>query len=123
MPILKREDAPTFDVSSIRILGLAAPSRGSAETMMWRMTFPPDEALPAHTHDHEEVFHVLDGHLAIELDGVDHELEPGDTAIVPAGTLHRAHTEAERAELLSAMPVGTVMIREDGERTAPPWTR
>jgi hypothetical protein len=41
--------------------------------------------------------------------------------MIPAGVSHYSYTRAEPAELMSMMPVGTVMIRPDGEVVPPPW--
>jgi quercetin dioxygenase-like cupin family protein len=46
---------------------------------------------PAHVHHcHEEIFHVLEGELTLAVDGRTLTLGPGDFAVVPRGTVHRA---------------------------------
>jgi quercetin dioxygenase-like cupin family protein len=123
MPILRSDDAPDFDLDGIAIRGFASPSRGATETMAWRITFAPGRRLPEHTHDHEEVFHVLDGALIASLDGEETPVGPGDTVMIPAGVRHTSFTDdVSTATLLSMMPTGTVMIRDDGEGVSPPWT-
>ncbi len=121
MPMARSADDPTFDLEGARITGLASPGRGAAETIMYRIDLEPDSALPSHRHDHEEVFHLARGSLTSVLDGEEHAVSVGDTVIIPAGTLHHAFTGAEAAELLVAMPAGTLFIRPDGERGVPPW--
>ena len=124
MPILRSDDAPEFDLNGITIRGGASPSRGAAETMTWRIAFGPGQRLPEHTHDHEEVFHVLEGRLTTALDGEETLVGPGDTVVIPPGMRHTSFTDdAGSATLLSIMPSGTAMIRDDGERVAPPWTQ
>jgi quercetin dioxygenase-like cupin family protein len=123
MPILKLEDAPEFSLNGTRIRGMASPSRGAAETMCWRVEFSSGQQLPTHAHDHEEVFHVLSGRAIVSLDEEETALGPGDTVMIPSGVSHFAYTgEGEEATFLAIMPVGTVMIRPDGERVAPPWS-
>ena len=123
MPILRSDDAPEFDLNGITINGGASPSRGANETMTWRIAFGPGHRLPEHTHDHEEVFHVLEGELMTSLDGEETRVGAGDTVVIPTGVRHTSFTDDRTsATLLSIMPSGTVMIREDGERVAPPWT-
>jgi len=123
MPILRSDDAPAFDLNGIEIRGGAAPSRGATETMTWRITLGPGQRLPDHTHDHEEVFHVVEGSLITSLDGEESRVSAGDTVVIPAGVRHTSFTdEASTGTLLSIMPAGTVMIRPDGERVSPPWT-
>ena len=47
-------------------------------------------ALHEHHHPQEEVWHVVDGRLAITIDGVEHVAEAGTAAVVPANTPHAA---------------------------------
>jgi quercetin dioxygenase-like cupin family protein len=50
------------------------------------------DAEPLHEHHHpqEEVWHVLDGKLAVTIDGEEHIAAPGCAAIVPPNTPHSA---------------------------------
>src|SRR5688572_1542004 len=94
--IVRGEDAPRFGATGgTRIIGYAAPSRGSKELATWRMLLDPGVASPAHTHDREEVLHVVHGSLRAEVDGESHELREGDTLIIPAGTLHQMFHPAD----------------------------
>jgi quercetin dioxygenase-like cupin family protein len=122
VPILRFEDAPEFDLSGIRIRGLASPSRGSTELMTYRVELGSGQVLPSHTHDHEEVSHVLSGRWTVSIEGQETTLGPGDTVVIPTGVTHGSRTrEGDEAVILTSMPVGTVLIRVDGERVAPPW--
>jgi quercetin dioxygenase-like cupin family protein len=122
MPILRFADAPEFDLSGIRVRGIASPSRGSTESMTYRLDVTGGQHVPAHTHDHEEVSHLLSGRWTVTIEAADTPLEPGDTVIVPAGVTHASYTRAgEEAMILTTMPVGTLTIRSDGERVSPPW--
>lgn len=123
MPIVKLADAPEFDLGGATVRGLASPGRGAQETMCYRTALPSEVRLPQHTHDHEEVFHVLSGRLTAWIDGEETVVESGDTVMIPAGVSHYSYTDSDPAELLSMMPVGTVMIRPDGEVVPPPWGR
>jgi mannose-6-phosphate isomerase-like protein (cupin superfamily) len=50
------------------------------------------DAVPLHEHHHpqEEVWNLVDGRIAITVDGVEQVLEPGEAAIVPANAPHSA---------------------------------
>lgn len=120
MPVARSADRPTFELQGNVITGLAAPGRGAAETTMYRVRIPAGSSLPAHRHDHEEVFHLLEGFLTWVGDGEEHDLAAGDTVMIPAGVLHHASTVAG-AEMLAAMPVRTLFIPEGGEGNVPPW--
>jgi len=122
MPILRFDDTPEFDLSGIRIRGLASPSRGATETMTYRVELAGGQRLPEHTHDHEEVSHVVSGAWVVSVAGEETDLTPGDTVVIPAGVTHSSRTrEGDEAVILTSMPIRTVMIRPDGERISPPW--
>lgn len=122
MAILRSNDAPEFDLAGIRVRGLSSPSRGALETMSYRVDLQPGQRLPEHTHDHEEVFHVLSGTITVSLGREETPLGPGDTVMVPPGVSHFSYADgSEGCVILAMMPVGTIMIRPDGERAVPPW--
>ena len=122
MTIVRFDDAPVFDLSGVRIRGLASPVRGATVTMTYRVELAGGQRVPDHTHDHEEVSHLLSGRLSVTIDGEDYEFGPGDTAVIPAGVVHASFTlEGDEAVILTSMPVGTLLIRADGERVVPPW--
>ena len=110
MPIVKSDDAPEFDLAGVRVHGLSSPSRGALETMSYRVDLGPGQRLPDHTHDHEEVFHVLSGTITVSLDGEETPLGPGDTVMVPPGVSHFSYADgAQASALLAMMPVGTII--------------
>lgn len=39
-------------------------------------------------HDQDETFFFLEGDFVVEIDGVVHEMSPGDVAFIPRGTVH-----------------------------------
>ena len=122
MPILRFEDAPEFDTSGIHIRGLSSPSRGATEITCALVDMAPGQTIAPHTHDHEEVVHVLSGRLRFVLDGQETVLGPGDTAVVNAGSTHSPAGEGpDGAHILSVMPAGTVRIESDGRRSTPAW--
>jgi len=121
VPIVRSRDAPGFELAGMTVTGFAAPARGCAETTTYRIVLEEGGSLPVHRHDHEEVVHVVEGAVVQVLDGEEHDVGPGDTVIIPAGTVHYAFTRDATAALLCAMPAGTRMIREDGSESVPPW--
>jgi quercetin dioxygenase-like cupin family protein len=62
---------------------------------------------PHHLHrTDDEVFFVLEGTLTVTLDGTTHELGPGGTAYIPAGTPHAWDTIGEARVLIITAPGG-----------------
>ena len=122
MPILKFDDAPEFDVSGVRIRGLASPSRGATEVMTYLVEMSPGQRVPDHAHDHEEVSYVVSGRCTISIEEEETVLQSGDTVVIPSGIVHRAWTDEQSdAVVLVSMPSGTILIRGDGRRVVPPW--
>lgn len=60
-----------------------------------------DGDYPFHSHDVDEVFVILDGELAMDLEGQDAvALNAGDVLTVPAGQRHRTRTAKPSKVLL-----------------------
>jgi quercetin dioxygenase-like cupin family protein len=60
----------------------AAMSIGLAE-------IEPGGVLPLHRHEPAEVYHILEGHGRVWIDGADHDLRPGRMVFIPPDALHR----------------------------------
>jgi quercetin dioxygenase-like cupin family protein len=52
----------------------------------------PGDRYAAHTHTYEKVLYCVDGSItfALESEGRQLELKPGDRVVLPAGTVHSA---------------------------------
>jgi quercetin dioxygenase-like cupin family protein len=121
--ILRASEAPRYSLPGATVIGLAAGSRGARELTTYRVRLEAGAAMPRHRHDHEEVFTVLQGSVTTVLDGQEHPTESGDTVIVPAGTEHYVYAGDEQADLIAAVPAGTVFITPDGEQRVADWAR
>jgi quercetin dioxygenase-like cupin family protein len=125
MPIARSSDHRTFEVtestSGVTVTGLASPSRGATEILLYRTDLAPGAALPPHRHDHEEVFHLLSGTLASAQAGERIAVGAGDAVVIPPGVLHSARAGPDGAVLIVAMREGTRTIRPDGASSVPPW--
>ena len=102
LPILRSDDAPDFDLNGIAIRGLRlAEPRCYRDDGVAHRRSRPGRRLPEHTHDHEEVFHVLDGALIASLDGEETPVGPGDTVMIPRGraphVVHRRRVDGDVA--------------------------
>jgi quercetin dioxygenase-like cupin family protein len=118
VPILSATAAPRYQLQGVTIIGLSARSRGATEVTTYRVQLDPDSATPSHSHDHEEVFTVVEGSVTTVLDGEHFLTDVGDTVIVPAGVEHYVFTEAGSGDLIAAIPAGTVFITLDEKRIA-----
>jgi mannose-6-phosphate isomerase-like protein (cupin superfamily) len=121
MTLVSSTTAPRFDVGGTHVIGLAAPSRGSAETSVWRLTLDPGSSSPEHTLDREEVFVALAGSARAELAGRTTDVRAGDALIVPPAVPFTISNPGPDAfEAVACMPVGgTATVA--GESMTPPW--
>ena len=123
MPVIRAAAAPTFDMYGLSVTGLAAPSRGSHESSVWRVRLPPGAPAVEHTMDREEIFVALAGRAVATLDGQSFELGVGDTLVVPAHHPFSLGTrEGELFEALAVAPAGVRATIPPGAPFAPPWT-
>src|SRR3954463_16656735 len=88
MPIERAADHPTFELGGNAITSLAAPSRGSDETALFRIDLPAGGALPAHHHDHFDVFTVTAGSATMHIGDDESQISAGDAVVVPAEIVH-----------------------------------
>jgi mannose-6-phosphate isomerase-like protein (cupin superfamily) len=122
--ILRAADAPRFDVPGVTFVGMAAPSRGSADVCTWKIEVAAGHVSDqAHTLDRDEVFLVLSGSLRLTPSGA--LLGPGDAAVVPAGQpIAVANPGAEPATAVVAIAAGFAATLADGTPFGtPPWAR
>jgi quercetin dioxygenase-like cupin family protein len=91
---------------------LAAPSTGTEELAVWTVEMQAGSAGPEHTADHEQVWVMLRGRLAVN--GV----EQGETFVIAAGEPRRI-TAPEAATALVAGRGGASVTTADGPRPLP----
>ena len=73
--------------------------------MLNLLEFEPGAAVPAHRHPHEQLGYVLEGRLALSIDGSEHVLGPGDAYQIPGGVEHAARSEGRCLVLDVFQPV------------------
>src|SRR5688572_3786275 len=123
MPLIRAENAPSFTLPDLTVIGLAAPSRGSRETSVWRVHIAPGAPGVPHSVDREEIFVALAGSALAILGEERLELHSGDTLVVPAGQVFAlANPSPSPFEALAVAPVGVRARLANGESFAPPWS-
>ena len=102
MPFVNSYDLPTVE----RLPGWFGRFFHS-DSMTFRYWEIAADAVPLHEHDHpaEEVWHVIDGRMAITVQGVEQVLEAGGAAIVPAGVPHSARALSACRAIVADHPV------------------
>ncbi len=123
MTVISSSAAPTFEAGGTFVTGLASPSRGSREISAWRLRLAPGSASPEHALTHEEVFVALSGRAVATLDGVRHEVGPGDALVVSPGVPFVIATEGgEPFEAVACMRCGGLATVGD-QSFPPPWAQ
>ncbi|HEV8088668.1 MAG TPA: cupin domain-containing protein [Actinomycetota bacterium] len=122
MPIERAADHPTFELGGNAITSLAAPARGSDESALFRIDLPAGGSLPAHHHDHFDVFTVTAGSATMHIGGKESEVVTGDAVVVPPETVHWLTAGSDGATIVVTMLAHTKLFREDdGSVGVPPW--
>ncbi|MCA9671092.1 MAG: cupin domain-containing protein [Myxococcales bacterium] len=122
MPVIEGPQSPTHELPHARFTSLATPSRGSAETSVWRVEIAAGSEPAPHSVTREEIFVVLSGEASVEIDGETRRACSGDAIVVPPDTLFSiANAGDTPLTLLCALPVGGQARLPDGEPFTPPW--
>lgn len=122
MPVISSTDAPEFAVAGTTFTGLAAPSRGAAETAVWMVSIAPGTSGAAHRLTREEIFVVINGLAIATLAGTQHEIAAGDALVVPPDTdFSLGNPSAEPFRAIVAFPVGGQAVLPGGTPFTPPW--
>ena len=82
---------------------------GGARTLAELDVAPGGKVTPHYHLSYSERFTVVEGRLTVEIDGVGHQLEPGDEAVAAPGSLHAwsnpgAQRSVARVELRPGIP-------------------
>jgi quercetin dioxygenase-like cupin family protein len=77
----------------------------------WRVE--PGEALPVHSHDHEQIGYVMRGRLVALVEDEEYVLEPGDSYVFPSNEEHGAENRWDEP----AVGIGVL----SPPRTDPDW--
>jgi quercetin dioxygenase-like cupin family protein len=122
MPIEHAADHPTFELGGNAITSLAAPARGSDETALFRIDLPAGGALPAHHHDHFDVFTVTAGSATMHIGEEESAVATGDAVVVPPEAVHWLTAGDHGASIVVTMLAHTKLFRaDDGSVVVPPW--
>jgi len=123
MPVLSPA-APLDPMPGLRFTPLAAPSRGSRRTSVWRVEIRPGTPATPHQLTEEEILVVLSGTASLRMAGEDARAGAGDAVVVPADTDFALWNDGpEPLHMLCVLPVGGRARTGDGEAFTPPWAR
>jgi len=121
MPVVSTQEIPVFEVNGVSAWGLATPTRGASEIMVWRHRIEAGQVVPPSWRDHEEILLVLEGSGVLAEGPTETPFLAGDVLIVPANTLSRITTEARTVDCVHALPSTTRHFTVTGEEMQLPW--
>lgn len=93
------EIEPRSRGGGVQTIPLVTRKIGSTGLINGITIIAPGAAVPMHSHNCEESVMVLSGHGWVEIDGVDHEVRPGDTTFLPANIPHCFKNASEVEEM------------------------
>lgn len=91
--------------------------------MLGRLHFPKGARVPAHTHESEQLTHVISGALRFIVDGKEMVVHAGETLVIPSFVEHSAEALEETDDIDAFGPIRTdwldgsdAYLREDAPR-------
>ncbi len=99
------------ETPNVLMTTLASPSQGpTAQLSMWLVDMRAGQQGPPHFFDTEQIWHLLEGDVDIAVEGEHMALSPGDTLILPAGSVRQvsAHTDVRLVVCGHGYAVATV---------------
>lgn len=121
--LVKRADARTTSTPNATMTTLASPTLGATSgRSLWLVDMTAGATGPIHVFDTEQIWTVIDGNAAIEIDGVAHRLDAGDTLVIPGGMDRQVHATTVCRMLVTGDATATASIPGESEsRGTPAW--
>lgn len=124
MPHLTNLDVRAFTMHGVTFNSYASTSSGAAELAAWQAEFEPNTPGLEHTMTKEEILHVLDGVLEVDIDEQHYTARRGDAVLVPSGAQFRVSNDsAEPARAWVVTSLGMQASMGSGEAVSPPWAQ
>lgn len=122
MPVFRHHQHQVHTLHGNHVTGIATPASGAREVEMWFGRMDANASTPPHSHDTEEVVHILTGSgRAIVSERLLH-FQAGDTLVLPRGERHQIFAETD-STFVAAMPIGGTVKLPDGDVMELPWRR
>ena len=82
------------DAKAINVLpGLIRRTLAQSQSMMLcEFRFDEEVQIPIHSHPHEQVGYLAEGHVEMTIDGIKYELKKGDSYCAPPNVPHGVFT-------------------------------
>ena len=121
--VVKRADTRTTVTPNATMTTLASPTLGATSgRSVWLVDMTAGATGPLHTFDTEQIWTLLDGNAAIEIAGVNHPLDAGDTVVIPAATERQVRADTACRMLVTGDATAAASVPGESEsRGTPAW--
>jgi quercetin dioxygenase-like cupin family protein len=123
MPLIPSSAARRTETPNAVMTTLASPTQGDAGHSLWRVEMRAGQQGPLHAFDVEQVWTAVAGAAAVEVDGQELAVAPGDTLVLPAGALRRISADADAgfAAIVAGASTGRALMEDGTDRGVPDW--
>lgn len=121
--LIKRAAGRTTVTPNATMTTLASPTLGATDGhSLWLVQMVAGARGPLHVFDSEQIWTVLDGAATIDVAGISHPLEQGDTLVIPSGAERQVHATSECRMVVSGDGAATATVVGEAEsRGTPAW--
>jgi quercetin dioxygenase-like cupin family protein len=121
--VVSRAQTRTTVTPNATMTTLASPTIGAtAGLSLWRVEMDAGQQGPWHTFDTEQVWTIESGTVVLASVDGDIIMNPGDTAVIPAGAERRITATSDVRLIVCGPAGGVVQARgEDSPRGTPAW--
>jgi quercetin dioxygenase-like cupin family protein len=121
--LVKRANARTTVTPNATMTTLASPTLGNTSgRSLWLVDMTAGATGPLHVFDTEQIWTLIDGHAAIEIAGVAHPLDTGDTLVIPGGAKRQVHATTACRMLVTGDATASASVAGESEsRGTPAW--
>ncbi len=121
--LIKRAETRTTVTPNATMTTLASPTLGATSgRSLWLVDMTAGATGPSHVFDTEQIWTLLDGDTVIEIEGVSHSLDAGDTLVIPAGAERQVRATTACRMLVTGDATATASVPGESEsRGTPAW--
>jgi quercetin dioxygenase-like cupin family protein len=110
-PFVRRHADVTYEgvgaADGLRKGVLVGEGDGAPNLAIRRFVLAPGASVPRHTNEVEHEQYVLEGRYTVGIGDAEHEVGPGDSVFIPAGTVHWYRNDGpDQGAFICAVPTG-----------------
>lgn len=124
MRIIRSTESRRSETPAAVMTTFASPDLGGATAPMWKVEAAAGTAGPLHHIDTEQVWAVLEGTVAVTVDGEGADLAAGDTIVIAADAARQFTPGPDGFAAIVTGPAGmqAYMPGKEDAKMTPPWT-